>query len=152
MTLQVGTVLRHRYRIDGILGQGGMGAVYKAFDVNLGVEVAVKENLFTTAEFERQFEREAKILARLRHPNLPRVSDHFVVEGEGQYLVMDFILGIDLRQRLERSVPSQRKRLSRGFSKLVMPSRISTVRYPPSFIVISNQATLRSCLMVKPSS
>jgi serine/threonine protein kinase/Tol biopolymer transport system component len=80
-----------------------MGAVYRAFDINLGVPVAVKENLFTTEEYARQFRREATILASLRHPNLPRVTDHFVIEGEGQYLVMDFIEGEDLRQRLERS-------------------------------------------------
>jgi serine/threonine protein kinase len=101
MALKIGSILQNRYRIDSVLGQGGMGAVYKAFDVNLGVDVAVKENLFTTAEFARQFEREAKILARLRHPNLPRVTDHFVIQGEGQYLVMDFITGRDLRHRLE---------------------------------------------------
>jgi serine/threonine protein kinase/Tol biopolymer transport system component len=84
-----------------------MGAVYKAFDINLGVAVAVKENLFTTEEYARQFRREATILASLRHPNLPRVTDHFVIEGEGQYLVMDFIQGVDLRERLERegSIP-----------------------------------------------
>jgi Tol biopolymer transport system component/serine/threonine protein kinase len=82
-----------------------MGAVYRAFDINLGVSVAVKENLFTTQEYARQFRREATILASLRHPNLPRVTDHFVIEGEGQYLVMDFIKGEDLRQRLEREGP-----------------------------------------------
>lgn len=101
MPLQSGEILRHRYRIEGVLGQGGMGAVYKAFDINLGVAVAVKENLFTTEEYARQFRREATILASLRHANLPRVTDHFVIEGEGQYLVMDFIQGIDLRERLE---------------------------------------------------
>lgn len=42
------------------------------------------------------------ILANLRHPNLPRVIDHFVIEGEGQYLVMDYIAGVDLRQRMDR--------------------------------------------------
>jgi serine/threonine protein kinase len=109
MALEIGSLLRSRYRIDGVLGQGGMGAVYKAFDLNLGVEVAVKENLFTTEEFERQFEREAQILARLRHPNLPRVSDHFVIEGEGQYLVMDFIQGVDIRERLEKDGPISEK-------------------------------------------
>jgi serine/threonine protein kinase/Tol biopolymer transport system component len=103
MPLKAGTLLQQRYRIEGVLGQGGMGAVYHAFDINLGVAVAVKENLFTTAEYARQFELEAKILASLRHPNLPRVTDHFVVEGEGQYLVMDFIQGADLRERLERN-------------------------------------------------
>ncbi len=102
MPLQTGTRLHRRYRIEGILGQGGMGAVYKAFDINLGVYVAVKENLFTTDEYARQFRREATILASLRHSSLPRVTDHFVIEGEGQYLVMDFIQGEDLREKLER--------------------------------------------------
>ncbi len=102
MPLKPGSLLQHRYRIEGILGQGGMGAVYKAFDINLGVAVAVKENLFTTEDYARQFRREATILAGLRHPNMPRVTDHFVIEGEGQYLVMDFIKGVDLRERLEK--------------------------------------------------
>jgi len=105
MPLKPGFILRSRYRIESVLGQGGMGAVYKSVDVNLGVTVAVKENLFTTEEFARQFRREATILASLRHPNLPRVTDHFVIEGEGQYLVMDFVQGDDLRQRLERNGP-----------------------------------------------
>jgi serine/threonine protein kinase len=102
MTLERGTLLNNRYRIVEILGQGGMGSVYRAIDENLGVEVAVKENLFTTDEYERQFRREAVILANLRHPNLPRVTDHFVVEDQGQYLVMDYIEGEDLRQRMDR--------------------------------------------------
>src|SRR3972149_4163503 len=109
MPLQPESVLHHRYRIENTLGTGGMGAVYRAFDINLGVSVAVKENLFTTEEYARQFQKEATILASLRHSNLPRVTDHFVIEGQGQYLVMDFIEGEDLRQRLERSgaVPEQ---------------------------------------------
>lgn len=79
-----------------------MGSVYRAVDENLGVDIALKENLFTTDEYARQFRLEAVILANLRHPNLPRVSDHFVVGEQGQYLVMDFIDGEDLRQRMER--------------------------------------------------
>ena len=100
MTLERGALLHKRYRIVEILGQGGMGSVYRAVDENLGVDVAVKENLFTTDEYARQFRLEAVILANLRHPNLPRVTDHFVIGDQGQYLVMDYIEGEDLRQRM----------------------------------------------------
>ncbi len=103
MLLERDVLLHNRYRIQGNLGQGGMGSVYLAIDENLGVQVAVKENLFTTEEYARQFRLEAVILANIRHPNLPRVSDHFVIAGEGQYLIMDFIDGEDLRQRMERA-------------------------------------------------
>lgn len=102
MALSPGTILNNRYRIVSILGQGGMGAVYQAFDENLGIYVAVKENLFMTDDYARQFQREANILASLRHPNLPRVGDYFAVPNQGQYLVMDYIDGEDLRQRIER--------------------------------------------------
>ncbi len=101
MTLERDTLLHKRYRILEILGEGGMGAVYKAYDENLGVTVALKENLFTSDEYSRQFRVEATILASLRHPNLTRVTDHFE-EGEGQYLVMDYIEGEDLRDRMDR--------------------------------------------------
>ncbi len=103
--MEPGSLLNNRYRIVEVLGQGGMAAVYRAIDENLGVEVAVKENLFTTEEYARQFRLEATILAGLRQPNLPRVSDHFVIEAQGQYLVMDYIEGEDLRERLDRLGP-----------------------------------------------
>ena len=102
MNLERDVLLHKRYRIQENLGQGGMGSVFRAVDENLGMEVAVKENLFTTEEYARQFRLEAVILANLRHPNLPRVSDHFVIAGEGQYLIMDYIDGEDLRERMER--------------------------------------------------
>ena len=101
--LERGSLLHKRYRIVEVLGQGGMGSVYRAVDENLGVDVAVKENLFTTDEYARQFRLEAVILANLRHTNLPRVTDHFVIGDQGQYLIMDFIEGEDLRQRMERT-------------------------------------------------
>lgn len=105
MTLGQGNVLNNRYRIVEILGRGGMGAVYRAIDESLGVEVAVKENLFTTEDYAAQFRMEAVILAGIRHPNLPRVSDHFVIDDLGQYLVMDYIEGDDLRQHMEKHGP-----------------------------------------------
>jgi serine/threonine protein kinase len=102
MPLENGFLLNNRYRILDILGQGGMGAVYRAVDENLDVTVAVKENSFFSEEYARQFQREAQVLASLRHPNLPRVFDYFVIDQQGQYLVMDYIAGDDLRQWMNR--------------------------------------------------
>src|SRR4030067_2486115 len=101
MALDAGSPLHDRYRILEGLGWGGMGAVYRSRDERPGVSVATKENLFPTPESERQFKREASLLAPLRHPHLPRVTDHFVIPDEGQYLVMDFVPGTDARQILE---------------------------------------------------
>src|SRR5262250_3136234 len=89
------TVLQGRYRIVRQLGQGGMGAVYEAVDLRLDTVVALKETLFTDEKLRKQFEREARLLARLHHQALPRVSDHFA-EGDGQFLVMQYIPGDDL--------------------------------------------------------
>jgi serine/threonine protein kinase len=89
------TILQGRYRIVGPLGQGGMGAVYEAIDQRLETVVALKETLFADERLRKQFEREARLLAGLHHPALPRVSDHFN-EGEGEFLVMQFVAGHDL--------------------------------------------------------
>ncbi len=104
--MNVGDVLQGRYRIVRLVGQGGFGAVFRAWDTNLKVPVALKENADTGPDAQRQFEREAHLLANLRHANLPRVSDHFVVPGQGQYLVMDFVEGKSLAALLaERGGP-----------------------------------------------
>ena len=95
------TVLQGRYRIVRQLGQGGMGAVYEAIDQRLDTTVALKETLFDDERLRKQFEREARLLARLHHPALPRVSDHFS-EGDGQFLVMQFIPGDDLSEMMAR--------------------------------------------------
>ena len=89
------TVLQNRYRIVRLLGRGGMGAVYEAVDQRLGIEVALKETLSSEASVRKQFEHEARLLASMQHPALPRVSDHFV-EGNRAFLVMQFISGVDL--------------------------------------------------------
>jgi len=95
------TLLQGRYLIVRQLGQGGMGAVYEALDQRLDTTVALKETLFTDERLRKQFEREARLLARLHHPALPRVSDHFS-EGDGQFLVMQFISGDDLAEMMAR--------------------------------------------------
>ncbi|MBN2548147.1 MAG: protein kinase [Anaerolineales bacterium] len=94
--LKPGSTLQGRYRIERELGRGGFGAVYRAWDSNLNKACALKENLDTSPEAQRQFAREATVLANLSHPNLPRVTDHFSIPGQGQYLVMDFVDGEDL--------------------------------------------------------
>lgn len=95
MDLQHNTFLRDRYRILEQLGKGGMGAVYLAQDTVLQTNVAVKINQNPRLEGREQFLHEARLLAALRHPNLPRVSDYFVIE-DSQFLVMDYVPGEDL--------------------------------------------------------
>ncbi len=101
MTLKVDSLINDRYRIVKTLAQSGMGTVYLGHDEVLNVDIAIKENLYTTEGHSRQFRREATILAKLRHPNLPRVIDHFVIEDSGEYLVMDYVEGQDLSERLK---------------------------------------------------
>jgi serine/threonine protein kinase/WD40 repeat protein len=92
-----GTTLQGRYLVVRQLARGGMGTVYEAVDERLDATVALKETSLDSEEFRRQFEREARLLARLSHPALPRVSDHFD-EGGGQFLVMQFVGGPDLEE------------------------------------------------------
>ena len=100
MPVRVKTYLKKRYEIKKELGRGGMGAVYKGEDKILDIPVAVKELLDTSYQSVEQFEKEAKILARLNHNSLPRVTDYFE-ECNKKYLVMDFIEGKDLQEILE---------------------------------------------------
>ncbi|MBN1148076.1 MAG: serine/threonine protein kinase [Anaerolineales bacterium] len=102
--LKTGEVLRGRYRISRIIGQGGMGSIYLADDMRLqGRLCALKEvehdrslPADSLKQAREQFLREATVLARLDHPNLPKVSDFFSAGGR-DYLVMDFVPGKDLR-------------------------------------------------------
>lgn len=99
MALPLNTILQGRYRIVRQLGQGGMGTVYEAIDGRLNSLVAIKESRVESEEGRRAFEREASLLANLRHASLPKVIDHFVEDG-GQFLVMEFIQGTDLAKLL----------------------------------------------------
>ncbi len=100
--LESGKILQDRYRIEKQIGQGGMGAVYVAVDQRFGSTVAIKETLFLGESFEKAFEREARLLNSLRHPALPNVRDYFS-EEHIQYLVMEFIPGEDLSEKLEKN-------------------------------------------------
>jgi serine/threonine protein kinase len=97
------TLLQNRYLVVQLIGKGGMGEVYLAVDQRLGSAVALKRTSFSDDEvLAGAFEREARTLARMRHPVLPKVSDHFI-ENENQFLVMEHIAGEDLSKRLEAS-------------------------------------------------
>jgi len=105
--IQNGQILRDRYKIREQIGQGGTGSIYLAEDTRLeGRLCALKEvehNQALPTQFieqaREQFFREASVLARLDHPNLPKVSDFFS-EGPRDYLVMDYVPGKDLRERM----------------------------------------------------
>lgn len=96
------TLLQNRYLVLRPIGHGGMGTVYQATDTRLHCTVALKQTLLTDEVMRRAFEREARLLARLRHPTLPRVSDHFT-EAAGQFLVMEYIQGDDLATLMLRN-------------------------------------------------
>src|SRR5215211_1856034 len=100
--IETGKVLQQRYRIQKQIGQGGMGAVYVATDERFGSTVAIKETFFSDANYGKAFEREARLLNNLRHSALPRVSDHFS-DDNGQFLVMEYITGEDLSEKMEKN-------------------------------------------------
>lgn len=102
--LEPNVFLKSRYRIISLLGKGGMGEVYLAEDQSLANQVAVKVNHNLSTHASAQFIREARLLASLKHPNLPRVIDYFT-EGDSQYLVMDFVPGENLRTLVEQKSP-----------------------------------------------
>ncbi|GJQ37424.1 MAG: serine/threonine protein kinase [Anaerolineales bacterium] len=109
-SLTNGEILRQRYVVQEQIGRGGTGSIYLAEDTRLqGRLCALKEVEHNQAlpeevlaQAREQFFREASVLARLDHPNLPKVSDFFSVETR-DYLVMDFVPGKDLRQLMQEA-------------------------------------------------
>jgi len=107
----IGQTLGGRYRIDDILGQGGMSAVYKAYDPNLRRVVAVKlihAHLADDPKFVVRFEEEATAVAQLRHPNIVQVFD-FNHDNDLYYMVQEFVAGETLQERLRRLNKSNRR-------------------------------------------
>ena len=103
MTVEPGTTLLH-YRLVEQIGEGGMGVVWKAVDTTLDREVAIKvlpPNLATDPERLARFEREAKLLASLHHPNIASVFGLHATNGL-RFLAMEYVRGEDLAQRLKR--------------------------------------------------
>jgi serine/threonine-protein kinase len=113
MNVPVERLVEGRYRLDRLLGRGGMGAVYLAHDSRLNRDVAVKVmvgNLFGNQNALRRFEREALTSARIAHPNVVRIYDFGRLSGGGAFLVIEYVSGSSWRQRLReggRMTPAQ---------------------------------------------
>ncbi|NVB78574.1 MAG: serine/threonine protein kinase [Kofleriaceae bacterium] len=102
----IGSLLDGRYRVDAVLGTGGMGRVYKAEHTGIGRAVAIKvlhARLGGQKEASQRFQREALASGRLDHPNIVGVSDFGVLEDGALYLVMEALEGESLGKRLERN-------------------------------------------------
>lgn len=108
--LETGEVLRERYQVKDVIGRGGMGSIYLAEDSRLPGRMCALKEVEQDASIpsgmreqsRRQFYQEASVLARLDHPNLPKVSDYFS-EDDRDYLVMDFVPGKDLKQLMDQA-------------------------------------------------
>jgi serine/threonine-protein kinase len=115
MGLSDGVTVGERYRIDRILGRGGMGVVFKAYDELLHRPVAIKalsDALQANEEAQRLFLDEARSLAQLSHPNL--VGIHDVISQDGQsMMVTEFVDGVDLEGVIERDAPLSSERIAR---------------------------------------
>lgn len=121
MTLPIERVIDAKYRLERRIGSGGMGAVYQAFDLRLGRMVAVKVmtgRLFGNSVALRRFEREARTIARLQHPNIVTIYDFGSLRGDGAYLVMQLLSGISWRTELSEHGEVRGSRACEWFDQL----------------------------------
>ncbi len=125
-----GDLLQGRYRVVGLLGRGGMGAVYEAVDERLGNQVALKQCSFDKPEVLRQFEREARLLAGMRHSSVTRVIDHFIENGTA-FLVMEYIPGRDLGDMLRDGEKFEVDRVLTWTDELLAALEYLHSRQPP---------------------
>ena len=101
---RLGKILDDRYKIESVLGIGGMAVVYKAYDQQLNRDVAVKvlrDDVAMDAESRKQFRKEYQAVGKLSHPNIRAVYD-VVVSGDTEYIVMEYVDGINLKQYMKK--------------------------------------------------
>jgi len=148
VTIGTGDLLKGRYRLERMLGRGGMAAVWLGQDEVLDRPVAVKVLSDTIAGdpgFVARFRREAQVAARLSHPNLVGVFD-FSEEGERPYLVMQFVPGENLAAHLERGAPVDCEQLARELLEAVAHIHAAGILHrdiKPGNIVIEPGGTAR---------
>lgn len=109
---RVGTVLGDRYRLDALLGEGGMGRVYQAEHVLMRKRLAVKilhRELTTVPEVVARFEREAMAAANIDHPNVAAATDFGKLPDGAVFLVLEFVSGTNLRDEIAKGpIPVER--------------------------------------------
>jgi formylglycine-generating enzyme required for sulfatase activity len=105
MPLLPGEILNQRYRIINLMAAGSYGATYRAYDIKDERHYAIKEYLDASPEIQKRFRAEARSLTQLSHPQLATFRDHFALEGVGQYLVSDYVDGVDLQSLIDQYGP-----------------------------------------------
>lgn len=121
-TLPIEHTIENRYRLERLLGKGGMGAVYEATDTRISRRVAVKilsGAMFGNRDALRRFEREAQTAGRLQHPNIITVFDYGVLSTEGAFLVMELFPGESLRHILHREGKLAAKTIVAWFAQVL---------------------------------
>lgn len=122
LSLPIERLIAGRYRLDRRIGRGGMGVVYEGRDEHLGRPVAIKVLLpasFGDSEALHRFEREARVCARLHHPNIVAVHDYGTTETGGAFLVMELLRGRSLRVALDRGAPLDPQVAARWFGEIL---------------------------------
>jgi GAF domain-containing protein/predicted Ser/Thr protein kinase len=113
-----------KYRVDRVLGRGGMGAVYCAHDMRLERDVAIKvvrAELLSDPDARTRFRREAQLVARLQHPGIVSVFDYGTLADGAAFLVMEYVRGRDLRAVLRADGPMPPDRVARLLTAIAAP-------------------------------
>lgn len=126
--IQIGKIFAGRYKIIQQIGRGGMADVYLARDLILdGEEVAVKvlrTNYQTDPIAVARFQREAKAMAELDHPNIVRITDIGEEEGQ-QYLAMEYVAGLDLKRYIKENAPLSNEEAVRLMGQILLAMRLA---------------------------
>jgi len=139
-------VIQNRYRIDQLLGKGGMGAVYLAKDLSLQRDVALKVILgrhLGNSSVQRRFAREASVLARLDHKNIVRIFDFGDLKSDGAFLVMEILRGITLRSHIPLLQGNP------GAASQILQGLFEGLAYAHSCSVIHRDLKPENCFLAK---
>lgn len=129
--IELGVSLQDRYEVVDRIGNGAMGAVYKAHDKRLDVLVALKQSIIVGGEASDAFYAEARRLASLKYDTFPKVTDFFIDEKYGYLLVMEYVPGDDLSKVLESQHRPSTEQIVRWFEQLLEALHYLHTQEPP---------------------